>query len=482
MTDATASEHPPGWPFADLREWIAFLENRNDLVRNETEADLRGDVSACAKVIADTEGPAILHEKIKGYPGARVFSDGLTARRRQAWGFGVETPEQLFSYIPEILNSREPVKPTVVPTGPCKEVVLKGGEVDLTALPIPHTGEYDIPPMLTSGVSNVIDPETGWQNSGIRRFQLKGVSQTSVIVLPTMHEGMIFAKYKARGEPMPVSIVIGTDPLYLLSTLMSAPVNFDEMDNWGRIAGRPLEVVRSEMSQILVPATSEIVIEGLVDPERRQLEGPFSEMPGYYSGLRMCPVVEVQCITMRQDAIYRYMYTGREPTEAHSTVHTSAEVMLYSQLKKLAPEIKDVAYVRAFGLTMALSIDKKAKKSRPGTVNRLAMLVKGLQGGVFCKNILVVDDDIDIRDPNQLLWAFSVRYQPSKDLQIVRNTPSIIIDPSEPWAYGTYGQTDFAIYDLTEKPEPYDMGYRSGVARPPEISMERARKILSAPR
>lgn len=452
------------FPFFSLRDWIEFLQEGGQLVKNEEEVDLRGEVATISRMIARFGSEAVLHQRVKGYPGWQVFSDGLTTRQRQAWALGIQ-PKGMTQRVAQLLSS-QPVKPKIVPTGPCKQVKLFGEDINLASIPVPYTGEWDIPPIITAGIAHTKDPQTGWQNLGIRRYQLKGKKKLSVIILPFMHEGMIFSKFLERHQPMPTAIVIGADPLYYLCSLMPAPPQVDEMDYWGQIAGKPFEAVKCETSDILVPATAEIVIEGVVDPEKRELEGPFSEMPGYYSGMRLCPVVEVKAVTMREDAIYQYMYTGVPPTEAHAIVEPMNELEIYRQVKKIVPELSDVAILSTWGLTTALSLDKQARMKKPGLVKRAAMAVKAVQPGAYIKNLFIFDNDIDIHNPAEVWWAMSVKFQASKDINVITDTVGIGIDPSEPWAGLGFGHTDFAIFDCTEKPPPYDEGYKRGLALP----------------
>lgn len=463
------------FPFLSLRDWIEFLEEKGDLVRNRVPMGLRGDIAAVARKIALLDGPAVLHENIENYPGWRIFSDGLTARRRQLWALNVPARETA-KVILDKLEKAGPVKPEVVQTGSCKEVKLFGEDVDLLQLPAAFTGGYETTPYVTAGISFIKDPETGWTNAGIRRFQVIGRNKLCNLILPFQHEGVIFHKYMQQRRPMPIAVVIGTDPLTCLLSMMPAPEQFDEMDYWGALAGEPLQVVKCETSDLLVPATAEIVIEGEIDPEKRALEGPFPEFPGYYSGNRMCPVIDVKAITMRRDPIYQYMNMGKPPSEGHNSGALVYEIELYRQIKPLVPEIADVGVLSTWTITTAVSISKKARLRTPGLEKKLGLAVKAVKAGSMVKNVFIVDDDVDVHNINDILWSFCVKFQPAKDIQIVEGTSGIYLDPSEPWVGhgGKYsGHSSYAIYDCTEKLPPYDEGYRRGVALPPPDATER---------
>jgi UbiD family decarboxylase len=448
-----------------MRDWIEFLEEKGELVHNNLEVDLRGEIAAISRKICETQGKAVIHENIKGYPGWRIFSDGLATRKRMALTLGIEE-KGMVQKLAEILRTQKRISPIEVNDGPCKEVKIFEDDIDLTKLPVPFTGEYDIPPYITAGISNIKDPETGWQNSGIRRFQLKGKRKLCNLILSPQHEGIIFKKYIVQNKPMPIAIVVGADPLYYLISQMPAPDQIAEMDYWGIFAGEPLQVVKCETSDIYVPATAEMVIEGFIDPKERILEGPFSEFPGYYSGMNMCPVIDVKAITCRKDLYYQYMYMGVPPNEGHDMGCLMFEIGIYEQVKPLVPVIRDVAILSVWSFTTAISISKQERIKTPGLVKKVAMAAKGVRAGDIIKNLLIFDDDIDVHNTSQVLWGFSTRFQPEKDITVIPDTMGIHLDPSEHWSIYGSGHTSFAIFDCTEPPPPYDEGYRRGLALP----------------
>jgi len=373
-----------------------------------------------------------------------------------------------------MLSSLEPQKPVVVENGPCKELKFFGDDVDLVQLPIAYTGEYDTPPFITAGMSNIRDPETGWQNTGIRRFQLHGKNRLTNMVLPFQHEGIIFAKYVKRREPAPVAIVIGADPLYTLGSMIPAPDQVDEMDTWGALAGLPRLVVRCETSELLVPATAEIVIEGVMDPDERMVEGPFAEFTGFYSGLRMMPVIEVKCVTMRKDCIYQNMHMAVPISEAHNTGHLMNEVELLRQLRQLVPEVRDVAILSSWGLVTAVAVDKNERARKPGLVKKVGVAVKAIKASPFVKNVIVVDDDTDPHNVHEVLWCLAVKFQGEKNIMVIPDFPGNFLDPSEPFLGKGPGVTSYTVLDCTEKPPPYDEAYKRGVAQPGEIFRKKA--------
>ncbi|TDA68282.1 MAG: UbiD family decarboxylase [Clostridia bacterium] len=451
------------FPFASLREWLSYLEVQGQLQKISTPVNLRHDLGYVSKTVADLSGPALLYENVEGYLGWRIFSDGLTTLQRRAWALGLRA-DDLSRRVAEVLMNRGPIKPLVVNTGPCKEIKVFGQDVDLTDLPIPYTGVYDNPPYITAGISTIQDLESGWVNIAVRRFQLKGQRRLCDLVVPSQHEGRVFARYVRAGQPMPIAIVIWADPLFYLVSQLPAADGVSEWNYWGAFAGQPLPVVKCETSDLLVPAAAEIIIEGVVDPRMREFEGPFCEFPGYYSGCYYCPVVQVQAVTMRAEPIYYYMYMGKEPSEGHNMAHLMYSGEIVRQLQALVPEVRDANVLSTWSFTTAVSIDKQAK--RAGLVSKVGMALKTVKGGATVKNIMVFDDDVDIHNLNQVLWAFSVRFQPARDIFIMPETLTTPLDPSSPVMGKGPGVTSVAVYDCTEPGPPYDEPFKRQVAIP----------------
>jgi UbiD family decarboxylase len=462
------------YQFKSLRDWLTFLEQKGDLVQNNEEVSIDGDITVISKKIARTQGPAIIHNNIQGYPGWRVHTDGLTTRARMLWALNIGT-ERATQVLAEKIETMKPLKPEKIDNGPCKEIKVFGDDVDLSKIPNLLTGEFQTTPYITAGISFSKDPETGWTNSAIRRFQVVGKDELCVLIIPTQHEGMIFSKYKDRKEPMPVSIVIGADPLVYIACNMPAAEQFDEMDYWGALAGEPLQVVKSETNDIWVPATAEIILEGEVSYEERRLEGPFPEFTGFYSGFRKCPVIKIKAVTMRHDPIYQDMALA-PPSEGLNLAALVYGVEIYRQVKPLVPAISDVAVLSMLSLTTAVSVNKTARERTPGLARKLAMAIKAVKGGSLVKNLFIVDDDIDVHSIDDILWALSTKFQAAKDVTVVPDMPGLFLDPSEMWVGhgGKYsGHTSLGIFDCTEKPAPYNEGYRRGLCLPSRESNKR---------
>ena len=456
----------------DLRQWLALLARQGQLHVNRDPVSLRNDIAYVSQQVAARSGPAVLHESIVDYPGWRVVHDGLTTSARMALALGLGTDQYARHVFDVVANDRR-VAPEIVDHAPFMDVVMDR-DVDLTALPVPTTSAYENPPYITAGISHVRTPDGRWQNIAIRRYQLQGPDTLTVLAMrAAQHEGQILGEWFAQGKPAPVSIVIGADPLYYLCAQMPAPTGVSEYEYWGALTGRPLQMTRSRrFPELLLPASAEIVIEGYYHPTERILEGPFSEFPGFHSGLFYLPRLDVVSVSMRRDAIYQYMYMGREPTEGHNLDHLVYAANMYAQLRTDVPEIRDVAVLGTEGFTTVIAISKA--HNRPGLVRQLAMAVRGSRAGRLIKNLFVVDDDLDPRNIDDVIWALSVRFQGSRDLFVVDGLPGCFLDPSEQSTEGGVGQTSFTVFDLTEPLAPHNDGYQRGLAIPHRTDAARA--------
>jgi UbiD family decarboxylase len=274
-------------------------------------------------------------------------------------------------------------------------------------------------------------------------------------------------KYWEKGQEWaPLCVVIGADPLYYLCSQMSQPAQVDEWDSWGAITGEPMEVVKAETCDILVPANAEIVLEGELSKTERILEGPFSEFTGFYSGCRWVSAFRINAITMRREPIYQYLKMGKEPNEGLNFTTYMIETQLYKQLKAFIPEISGVHCITGIGVTTIVSVPKKARIEKPGLVNAIGMAVKTVKGGHWTKNLIVVDDDVDIESHHDLFWAFSMRFQGERDITVIPNITGADLDPSEASLGKGPGHTSYTIFDCTEPLYPYDEAYRRGLAKP----------------
>ena len=454
-----------GFPFKSVREWIDFLEKKGDLLRIREEVDLRGEIDAICRKNALRDGPALLFENIRGYPGWRCLKESLTARRRMAWAVNIDDPKGFVRRMASKIERQVP--PVQVETGPVKEIKIIGEDVDLIKFPFPISGAFEVTPNVNGAVHTCKDPETGWQNVSIRRLGVKSERHGTTYLTRTQQDSIIYGIWRKRGEPMPCAYVIGADPVLELVSQLKAPMGYCEYDFWGAITGRPLEVVKCETLDLFVPAHAEIVIEGEVPVDERELDTPYQEAWGYHCGCSVTPKFIVKCITMRRDAIYRDISSGWVPNETHRMGGAMAAVSVLRELQKEFPGVIDVNAL-AMGISLiVIQVEKSATKVWPGLAKYLGSITI-FKIVPYCRTVVVVDEDTDIYNLEDIFFALANKFLPSKDMTVFEHIGGVgMLNPIEAWGNG-YHTTEAIILDCTEPPPPYDGGYKRGIAKPTE--------------
>ncbi|MDY6861836.1 MAG: UbiD family decarboxylase, partial [Thermodesulfobacteriota bacterium] len=371
------------FPFKSMREWLSFIDKKDELLHITDEIDLRTDITGVHHFLSDEakwgkNSPAVIFENIKGYPGWRLTTCSFLTPQRRAWIMGAPLERKEFaSYVSPKLDQHVP--PMEISDGPCKELKFFGDEVDLTKLPIPFSGDVSLEgtPSITAGISNKLDPELNWQNVAIRRYGLKGKRTLSEFISPVQQDFGIWGRYRRMKQPTPVAIVITSDPLTYMINLAKAPVGFCEYDLWGVFAGTPLEVVRCETSDLVVPANAEIIIEGELHHNIREMDGPCPEYCGYYTAIAEVGHVDVKCVTMRNDPIFYYLIMGMPPNEAICIQGLMTEMSVYRELVKLFPGVLDVSF-DFHNIIGVVKVDKRIAKAWPGIARYIANAVKNI--------------------------------------------------------------------------------------------------------
>lgn len=306
--------------FKDMRAWIDRLEAEGERKRITAQVDWDLEIAEVARRGLAQRGPAILFENIKDYRDTRctkLFVNGIARRSRMAMMLGLpkDSPSaDLFATVKK--RFKEAIKPVSVKTGPVKENVLKGGDIDLFQFPVPKWHPLDGGRYIDTFCGVVTrDPESGELNVGLYRGMIKDKNKIAKLLIPHQHWGQAYRKYQERGEAMPVAIVYGWDESlgFVAGAMLSHPPY--EYDIIGAIRQEPVELVKCETSDLEVPASAEIVVEGLIspDPADYEDEGPFGEWFGYYGWNRKRPVVQVECITHRDEPILRGQVEGTKP-------------------------------------------------------------------------------------------------------------------------------------------------------------------------
>lgn len=421
--------------YNDMREYLETLERNGLLCRVKKEVDKDWELSAVCRLtftqIPPEKRPALMFERVKGFDIPVVAGIIGGSRKIYATALGLPTTANLLEAIAQKWSTaiKNPIAPKVVDRGPCKENILKGDEVNLLKLPVPvWTVGEDPGPYLTSPFVISKDPETGIQNMGTYRVQVKGRNRTGLYIGKTRHMYRHILKNDEMNRPTEVAIVIGADPTVAMTSVASVPYGLDELAVTGGLRGCPLEVVKCETVDLLVPATAEIVIEGMIQPHAREMEGPFGEYTGYMGPPGLAPYIEVTCITHRNNPIYQAFVSQMPPSESSLIRSIGRESSIYTHLKyDHRMPIRDVRLKEAGGAASYLVISMKPQF--PGQVWEAAWAAWTLDPS-FGKFTVVVDDDIDIRDDFAVDWALSFRVQPQKDIQIIGNTAAVHLDPS----------------------------------------------------
>jgi 4-hydroxy-3-polyprenylbenzoate decarboxylase/2,5-furandicarboxylate decarboxylase 1 len=404
-------------PFNDLREFVAFLESKGELIRTQKPVDAKFEISAYIRKTSDVQGPALLFDNVKGH--TMPVLGGVFATRKRAF-LALETSNEEYVYkFQKALDHL--VAPKRVADAPCKEVVIRGKDVDLSQLPVPIFSEKDPAPFITLGLCISRDPKGG-KNTSIYRLQLKGRNHLGIMAQHLVRQLM---EAESIGQGLPIAIAIGTDPVLPLATQWMAPYGTDELSLAGALRGAPVEVVKAETVDLEVPATAEIIIEGMVLPNVREEEGPFGEVSGYYTPSNPKPLIEVTAITHRKNPIYQAALTGMPTTENHILKQLPLEATYYWQLKKEFPGVTAVHFPAAgtVGMTCVIAM-KQAYECEARN------LIAAMIGTRRNKITVVVDDDVDITDMEKVWWAITTRTQADEDVIVFPRVVATAMDPS----------------------------------------------------
>ncbi|MEO1766333.1 4-hydroxy-3-polyprenylbenzoate decarboxylase [Thiobacter aerophilum] len=438
--------------YVDLRDFIAQLEARGELKRIGVEIDPHLEITEVCDRVLRAKGPALLFEKPKGHD-IPVLGNLFGTPRRVALGMGQEDVSALreVGRLLAFLKEPEPpsgfkdawdklplfrqvlhMAPKEVTRAPCQDIVWQGEEVDLTRLPIQTCWPGDVAPLITWGLTVTRGPHKSRQNLGIYRQQLLGRNKLIMRWLPHRGGALDFRDFVALhpGERFPVAVALGADPATLLGAVTPVPDTLSEYQFAGLLRGAKTEVVRCISCDLQVPAGAEIVLEGHIDPDETALEGPFGDHTGYYNERETFPVFTVTHMTMRREPIYHSTYTGKPPDEP-AVLGMALNEVFVPLLQKQFPEITDF-YLPPEGCSYRLAL-VSMKKQYPGHAKRVMFGVWSfLRQFMYTKFVIVVDEDIDIRDWKEVIWALTTRVDAARDTLIVENTPIDYLDFASP--------------------------------------------------
>ena len=438
--------------YKDLRDFISQLETLGELRRVKTPVSPRLEMTEICDRVLKSGGPAILFENPTGHT-MPVLGNLFGTPRRVALGMGQENIEALrdVGKLLAFLKEPEPPKglrdawdkwpkfkkildmaPKTISRAPCQEVVLEGDEVDLAKLPIQTCWPGDAGPLITWGLTVTKGPLKERQNLGIYRQQV--IAKNKVIMRWLAHRGgaLDFRDWcnAHPGEPFPVAVALGADPATILGAVTPVPDTLSEYQFAGLLRGGKTEIVKCVSNDLHVPAGAEIVLEGHIMPGETAPEGPFGDHTGYYNEVDSFPVFTITHITMRRDPIYHSTYTGKPPDEP-AVLGVALNEVFVPLLQKQFPEITDF-YLPPEGCSYRLAV-VSMKKQYPGHAKRVMMGVWSfLRQFMYTKFIIVTDDDVNIRDWKEVVWAMTTRVDAARDTVIVENTPIDYLDFASP--------------------------------------------------
>ncbi len=407
----------------DLRSFLKLLEDRNELAVIKDEVDTNCDISAGLAKTCRIGGPALKFVKVKGYRTPVV--GGIYATESRVLSvLGTSKQNMLTDFLRGIENE---IPPQIVSKGACQEIVREGQEVDLTSLPILIHAPEDGGPYISSGVVMAKDPEYG-RNLSIHRCMLKGRNKLGIAIDASRHLEMYRRRAEERGESMGIALVIGMDPVIPIAsqTVPAGGIHGDELSVAGGLRGSPVELVRCRTVDAEVPATAEVVIEGEIPPSITEPEGPFGESSGYYGKGTDSPIIKVKAITMREDAIYHVIHHGRPPNETQNLRSTSLDASFYRYIRQVCPTVRNVHFTLG-GITQHHVVISMKPTYKEEAKN---VMLAAYGSRLDVKNVVVVDDDIDIYDPVQVEWAIATRAQPYADTYIFPTVAGGPVDPS----------------------------------------------------
>ena len=447
MTTSTTSTSP-GAPFTDLRRWLAHLSDSGRVAVMRENTPLQHTLAAIAKRLDGRQ--AAYFPKPDGH-AVPVVSGFMSRRAWIAEAMGVPESELLQRFRDA---AERPLRWQEVAKGEaaCQQVVHRDRDVRVV-LPVPTHSEHDNGPYITAGLVIARNPATGVQNVSINRIQVHARDRMAILMLPR-HLWAFYKTAEARNEALEVAVVIGIDPLTLLASQAIAPIDCDELEIAGALHGAPLRVAKCLTNEVRVPADSEIVIEGRILPGVKEPEGPFGEFPKYYSAREHREVIQVDAITHRREPIYHTIV----PAEMEHLLLGSIprEATLLAHLQRSFSNVLDVHL--AIGGVGRYHLYVKIKKTHEGQPKNVICAAFGAHYDI--KQVIVVDDDVQVHEPQQVEWAVATRFQADRDLVVIQGAQGSVLDPST-----TIGQ---------------DFG--DGIAPPPHLQGLSAKMGLDATR
>jgi 4-hydroxy-3-polyprenylbenzoate decarboxylase len=420
----------------DLRDFIQRCEDAGELKRITAEVDWDLELSHIAKLSEEQKGPALLFENVKGYDSP-VFTGAFATPSRLAMSMCMSKELSLCEAAQEWMEKTidELIPAVEVKEGPILENIVSGDDVDLEMFPVPKFFPKDGGRYIGTATFLIIrDPDNGKINLGTYRMQMLDNKRCGVQILPGKRGERIMNKYKKMGKKMPCAAVIGCDPLMMMAGALQHEGAQSQYDIIGSVRGAPSEYMTAPLTGLPIPAGAEIVLEGEIDPNNLQPEGPFGEYTGYYTDELFKeikkPCMEVQQILHRNNPILWATSVGRPVTDVHMLLSFTRTAMLWSDLAKMGiPGIKTVNVMpESAGRFWAVV---SVKTMYPGHSSQVGnAVISTITGSYGIKGVIVVDDDIDADDIQRVFWALSCRYDPMRGTELIKRGRSTPLDPA----------------------------------------------------
>ena len=430
----------------DLRGFIKLLEAKGQLRRISALVDSDLEIAEISNRMLQAGGPGLLFENVKGSPFP-VAVNLMGTVERICWSMNMDAPEELETLGSKLAMLQQPKPPKKIKQAvdfgkvlfdvlkakpgrdffpPCQQVVIKGEDLDLNQIPMIRPYPGDAGKIITLGLVITKDVETGTPNVGVYRLQLQSKNTMTVHWLSVRGGARHLRKAAEAGKKLEIAIALGVDPLIIMAAATPIPVDLSEWLFAGLYGGSGVKLAKCKTVDLEVPADSEFVLEGTITPGEMLPDGPFGDHMGYYGGVEDSPLVRFQCITHRKDPIYLTTFSGRPPKE---------EAMMAIALNRIYTPIlrQQVSEIVDFFLPMEALSYKAAiisiDKAYPGQARRAALAFwSALPQFTYTKFVIVVDKDINIRDPRQVVWAISSKVDPSRDVFILPDTPFDTLD------------------------------------------------------
>jgi len=430
--------------YKDLREFIDVLDKKGLLKRVKTQVSAELEITEILDRVVKNNGPALLFENVKG-SRIPVFANAFGTIERMCLALEVNNLDEIGSRIQKLLEFEAPKSiwegikmlpmvaelssfpPKHVKSGPCKEVILRE-DFSLDDFPVLKCWPEDAGRFITLPLVFTKNQNNGRQNVGMYRMQVYDGKTTGMHWHIHKHGARDYADAKNNGK-IEVAVAIGADPSIVYSATAPLPDNIDEMMFAGFLRKKNVELVKCETVDLFVPAHAEIILEGYVDSKERRTEGPFGDHTGYYSLADEFPVFHITCITHRKNPIYNATVVGIPPME-DAYLGKATERIFLPLMKAQLPEIVDInlPIEAVFHNLCIVSI----KKRYPGHAKKVMFALWGMGQMMFAKTIIVLDDDVNVQDMREVLWATTTRYDPAKDVTIIDRAPTDTLDHASP--------------------------------------------------